>query len=99
MVTPMDAVHFAGGNLRSFLYKAAHARWHRAESKRQILRSQLGFNDLPASRPKPCIGCIHYHGLAYGYTQGSRSTLICGFHPYGWQQDGDCPDWQGLKAV
>jgi hypothetical protein len=95
----MDAAHFPGGNLHNFLRKAAYARWHRAESKRQILRSQLGFNEIPSSRPKPCIGCIHYHGLAYGYSQETRTALICGFHPYGWQQDSHCPDWQGLEVI
>jgi hypothetical protein len=76
------------------LRKADQLRWHRSLSKRQILRSQLGFNDVPASRPKPCQGCVHYHGIAYGYTKANRAVLICGFHPYGWQGE-VCPDWRG----
>ncbi|HIK56216.1 MAG TPA: hypothetical protein IGS37_13770 [Synechococcales cyanobacterium M55_K2018_004] len=72
--------------------KAAHARWHRNQSKLHILRSQLGFTDAPQTRPRVCEGCIHYHGIAYGYGS-DRSLLICGFHPFGWQGE-VCPDWQ-----
>lgn len=36
-----------------------------------------------------CLGCRNYHGVTY---EGNR--LICGMHPYGWDQ-GDCPDWEG----
>lgn len=35
-----------------------------------------------------CIGCQHYHGRLYGGT-----VLVCGMHPYGWD-DENCPDWQ-----
>ncbi|NJP10349.1 MAG: hypothetical protein HC866_13465 [Leptolyngbyaceae cyanobacterium RU_5_1] len=65
------------------------------QSKRHILRSQLGFTAPPHSRPKPCAGCANYHGIAYGYTSESRAVLICGFHPYGWHREGICPDWCG----
>ncbi|MGF1538175.1 MAG: hypothetical protein ACFB4J_17060 [Elainellaceae cyanobacterium] len=71
--------------------RADHARWHRLQSKRHILRSQLGFQKTVSSRPKVCIGCIHYHGLAYG--QSPRTVLICGFYPYGWAELSACPDW------
>lgn len=71
--------------------KAAHARWHRQQSKLHILRSQLGFTEAQSTRPKACQGCEYYHGIAYGYGDG-RSLLICGFHPYGWEGD-TCPDW------
>jgi hypothetical protein len=70
-----------------------YARWHRRQSGQQILRSQLGFTDTPSRRPSGCQNCLHYHGIAYG-TSRDRATLICGFHPYGWQSSGDCPDWQ-----
>jgi hypothetical protein len=79
--------------------KAAHARWHRQVSKQHILRSQLGFGDIPSSRPKACLGCQNYHGIAYGYRKENRTTLICGYHPYGWQGEGACPDWQGIDLV
>lgn len=76
------------------LRKADYARWHRHQSKRHILRSQLGFGEFVPSRPKVCRGCDHYHGIAYGYSKTTRSMLVCAFHPYGW--DGEsCPDWQG----
>jgi hypothetical protein len=91
----MNAAHYPFGKLHYLSRKADYTRWHRLESKRHILRSQLGFVGLSASRPKPCIGCQHYHGIAYGYTQETRMPLICGFHPYGWQSEGPCPDWQG----
>lgn len=74
--------------------KAAHARWHRNQSKQHILRSQLGFGDIPSSRPKACSGCAHYHGVAYGYSKAKRTMLVCGFHPYGWHNGEVCPDWQ-----
>ncbi|HEY9907788.1 MAG TPA: hypothetical protein V6D18_09265 [Thermosynechococcaceae cyanobacterium] len=89
----MDNPQHPFGRIHYFFRKADYAQWHRQESKRHILRAQLGFTDAPSSRPKSCRGCVHYHGLSYG--RGSdRSSLICGFHPYGWQSDA-CPDWGG----
>lgn len=35
-----------------------------------------------------CIDCRHYHGQVY-----SGNLLVCGMHPYGWE-DENCPDWQ-----
>lgn len=80
-----------------FLRKAAHARWHRNQSKQHILRSQLGFNEVLNTRPKVCQGCEHYHGIAYGYCKENRAVLICGFHPYGWLGEEGCPDWCGTQ--
>lgn len=77
--------------------KADHARWHRQQSKRHILRSQLGFTETPSTRPEACQGCAHYHGIAYGYGE-HRSLLICGFHPSGWLGD-VCPDWQANASA
>ncbi|HHP7244367.1 MAG TPA: hypothetical protein ACFE0H_06740 [Elainellaceae cyanobacterium] len=77
------------------LRKSAHDKWHRLQSKQHILRSQLGFNDVQTSRPKACIGCIHYHGIAYGQSRDQRTILVCGFHPYGWRDTHQCPDWSG----
>jgi hypothetical protein len=91
----MNATQFPFGKLHYFSRKADHARWHRMQSKRHILRSQLGFTDPPPARPKVCQGCIHYHGVAYGYTRENRTILVCGFHPYGWQESVSCPDWCG----
>ncbi|MEO0408241.1 MAG: hypothetical protein AAF289_12895 [Cyanobacteria bacterium P01_A01_bin.135] len=71
--------------------RADHARWHRLQSKRHILRSQLGFGKPTPSRPQACVGCAHYHGLAYGHSR-LRTVLVCGFHPYGWDEP-PCPDW------
>ncbi|NET33856.1 MAG: hypothetical protein F6K19_17855 [Cyanothece sp. SIO1E1] len=75
--------------------KRAHLRWHRQQSKQQILRSQVGFTDKSPSRPQPCQGCTHYHGIAYGNSYATRAILVCGIHPYGWQGESACPDWQG----
>lgn len=91
----MDAAQYPFGKIHYLFRKADYARWHRLESKRHILRSQLGFVDNSLSRPKPCTGCRYYHGVAYGYTRENRTPLVCGFHPYGWQTDGPCPDWHG----
>jgi hypothetical protein len=93
----MNVAQYPLGKIHYFFRKADHARWQRMQSKRHILRSQLGFTDHTSSRPQTCQGCIHYHGVAYGYTQEARTTLICGFHPYGWQGGQDCPDWQGAS--
>lgn len=73
----------------------AHQHWHQGQRKRQILRSQIGFATVAPSRPPPCRGCRHYHGHAYGHRADRRAQLICGFHPYGWQGQDACPDWQG----
>lgn len=35
-----------------------------------------------------CVGCRHYHGMAYG-----GQELVCGMHPYGWEGE-SCPDWE-----
>ncbi|CDN16695.1 MAG: hypothetical protein HRU34_02260 [Richelia sp.] len=39
----------------------------------------------PENNPA-CMGCIHYHGQAYG-----GNLLVCGMHPNGWD-DENCPD-------
>ncbi len=33
-----------------------------------------------------CVGCMHYHGHAYG-----GNLLVCAMHPHGWD-DENCPD-------
>ncbi|MEB3356916.1 MAG: hypothetical protein VKK04_09335 [Synechococcales bacterium] len=87
--------HFYTANYQ--LRKTDHAHWHRLRSKRHILRSQLGFNEVAQSRPKACQGCVHYHGIAYGHTAATRTLLVCGFHPYGWGDGCPCPDWAGAS--
>jgi len=90
----MDAARYPFGKLHYLFRQSDYNRWHRLESKRQILRSQLGFPHLTSSRPKACLGCVHYHGTAYGYSRETRTVLICACHPHGWQGDNPCPDWQ-----
>lgn len=41
-----------------------------------------------AEQNSACIGCRHYHGQVY-----SGNLLVCGMHPYGWE-NGNCPDWE-----
>jgi hypothetical protein len=72
----------------------AYRRWHEGQLKRQILRSQIGFSEMSASRPAACVGCANYHGHAYGTQKDQRIPLICAIHPYGWQERSSCPDWQ-----
>ena len=67
------------------------------QSRCQVLRSQLGFNQVESTRPKTCLGCCHYHGKFYGYSRHQRSQLICGFHPTGWVESEQCPDWQKIE--
>jgi hypothetical protein len=35
-----------------------------------------------------CVGCRNYNGTTFG-----GNLLVCGFHPYGCQED-SCPDWE-----
>lgn len=91
----MDASRDPFKRANYLIRKAHHAHWHRMQSKQQILRSQLGFNDISSSRPKSCMGCQNYHGVFYGYDRDNRTALICGFHPYGWRNNSPCPDWRG----
>jgi hypothetical protein len=35
-----------------------------------------------------CIGCRNYNGTTFG-----GHLLVCGFHPYGCQEE-TCPDWE-----
>ncbi|CCQ52260.1 hypothetical protein [Crocosphaera watsonii] len=67
------------------------------QSRRQVLRSQLGFNQVESTRPKTCLCCCHYHGKFYGYNREQRSQLICGFHPSGWLKSEQCPDWEEIS--
>ncbi len=97
MSTVPEHDHFHTANYR--LRALAHNRWHRLQSKRHILRSQLGFVDAIEGRPAACQGCVHYHGIAYGQSRANRTMLICGFHPYGWQSESSCPDWLEAKDV
>ena len=75
--------------------QTAYRLWHRHKSQSYILRTQLGFDRFKRSLPDCCVGCIHYHGKAYGQTLATRTELVCGFHPYGWTSSDSCPDWQG----
>ncbi|MDJ0508427.1 MAG: hypothetical protein QNJ64_04100 [Crocosphaera sp.] len=72
-------------------------RRHLYQSRCQVLRSQLGFNKVESSRPIICRGCENYHGKFYGYSQGQRTQLICGFHPTGWAKNNQCPDWKAIE--
>lgn len=95
---PMDAISDPFKRANYLIRKAHYTHWHRTQSKQQILRSQLGFNDIAFSRPKACVGCENYHGVAYGHRQETRTVLVCGIHAYGWQEEMPCPDWTGRKA-
>ncbi len=54
-----------------------------------ILDSGFPYPVEPSSeRNVACIGCRHYHGQVYG-----GELLVCGMHPYGWN-DENCPDWE-----
>lgn len=49
----------------------------------------LPYSVEPTQQEHPaCIGCRHYHGQVY-----SGNLLVCGMHPYGWE-DENCPDWE-----
>lgn len=91
----MDAARSPSRRIDYLLRKADYVNWHRQQSNQQILRSQQGFSEVTPSRPQPCQGCTNYHGVTYGYTRCDRTTLVCGFHPYGWKLESDCPDWEG----
>jgi hypothetical protein len=74
--------------------RRAYEQWQRGKSKQQILRSQVGFGAISSTRPHPCQGCTHYHGIAYGTSRARRSLLVCGMHPHGWAGGEGCPDWR-----
>jgi hypothetical protein len=42
--------------------------------------------DATPQQNPACMGCIHYHGHAYG-----GNLLVCAMHPHGWDDD-NCPD-------
>jgi hypothetical protein len=46
-----------------------------------------------AEHQPACIGCQNYNG-----TNFNNNLLVCGFHPYGWQE-GNCPDWEGTTPT
>lgn len=94
MAVPGDLFFRANDRFRHDTYR----RWHQGQLKRQILRSQIGFAGTFTARPVPCIGCRHYHGHAYGLQRAQRVPLVCAMHPYGWQADGPCPDWESTAA-
>jgi len=52
-----------------------------------FLASEFGLSVVASDRPKACQGCQNYHGEIYN---GNR--LICGIHPYGWNDGDECPD-------
>jgi hypothetical protein len=45
--------------------------------------------EATAEHQPACVGCRNYNGSMFG-----GNLLVCGFHPYGWQE-GQCPDWEG----
>ncbi len=90
----MDAGQHSFSIANQSYFKAIHDRWHRQQSKRQILRSQVGFPIQTMGRPVACQGCSHYHGISYGMTNAKRTPLICGMHPFGWYETTPCPDWE-----
>jgi hypothetical protein len=93
------AANFHGLRTFDYLYRRSdYAAWHRQQRQQQVLRSQMGFElaDLEPDRftkPAACEGCQNYFGETYGYSQRTRSILICALHPQGWPQGDACPDW------
>jgi hypothetical protein len=45
--------------------------------------------EATAEHQPACVGCRNYNGSMFG-----GNLLVCGFHPYGWEE-GQCPDWEG----
>jgi len=73
------------------LFQAIDESWLDDEESGN-LESWISYETRIAELPhlKACAGCRNYHGQAYGGT-----LLVCGIHPYGWEQSDRCPDWQG----
>ena len=82
------------GAANLYRFRLLQKRRHDYQSRCQVLRSQLGFRQVESTRPQACLHCRHYHGQFYGYSRETRKQLICGFHPYGWLENTQCPDWQ-----
>lgn len=55
---------------------------HTAEPFTQTLEPMI--NEHPA-----CVGCRNYHGYSY-----NGVPLVCAMHPYGWEAEESCPDWE-----
>jgi hypothetical protein len=49
--------------------------------------------EATAEHQPACVGCRNYNGSMFG-----GNLLVCGFHPYGWQE-GQCPDWEGDETL
>ncbi|MEO0824802.1 MAG: hypothetical protein AAFY67_03960 [Cyanobacteria bacterium J06642_9] len=89
----MNATEGVFSRANYLLRKKTYVQWHQLQRNTQILRSQVGFTDTSATRPKACAGCANYHGISYGTHRGTRILLVCAMHPYGWHSDKPCPDW------
>jgi hypothetical protein len=52
-------------------------------------RPQLEFKssceEFSSFNLETCVGCCNFHGA---------DKIVCGIHPYGWEGDDNCPDWQ-----
>ncbi len=52
-------------------------------------RPQLEFKsnceEFSSFNLETCVGCRNFHGA---------DKIVCGMHPYGWEGDDNCPDWQ-----
>ena len=75
--------------------RQAGRRSQRHQSRRYLLRSQLGFRNYTCQHPKPiaCAGCGNYHGIVYGQRREQRTRFICAMYPSGWTISNTCPDW------
>lgn len=51
-------------------------------------RPQLGKKDWLGNCIKKCVGCRNFHG---------ENAIICGYYPFGWEENCPCPDWQSLN--
>ena len=78
---------FCGGGMIVLGAAALTARTLGEQQARQDRHHRITTSPLNA-----CKGCRYLHGQTYIGEKG-ENILICGIHPYGWQE-GNCPDYE-----
>ncbi len=65
--------------------------WNAVHEFVDFYRPQLEFKqyeELSSFNLETCVGCHNFHGA---------NQIVCGIHPYGWDESCTCPDWQSDK--
>ncbi|NJO59753.1 MAG: hypothetical protein HC836_16045 [Richelia sp. RM2_1_2] len=55
---------------------------------RPQLEFKSSYEEFSSFNLEICAGCRNFHGA---------NKIVCGMHPYGWDNSSTCPDWQSDK--